>query len=441
MNIKINNSNSFSEAGTINHKKGAIVKIYLLWLIILQLDNLSFYSISIVKYISISIAIIIASYLLINNKIYLSRLINNKTLLIILSFIIINIVSMPFAYNAFLTFFELVRLINIYLSGILIYLFISDYDDIEIIRSSMIILFWGAVFCALTIITDYFSITGFTVLRDNIVISDRYYGIIGEPNFAAGKLGIILPFSIYLLSYNKENGNTFSLLRIISGIIVILGGILITGSRMGGVIVLVTIIMYFITSIMTNFNIKNILHKILLIFILGISITIYDSGLCGFNNRLTMSIERQWSFLENKNINDIINKDSSTQQRYELILIGLNIFYNNYLTGIGLGNFYEVMKKKTNFSRAMYSHNNFITTLCETGIIGFMIYIYLIIHIVINLYKYYIIERNKIIIYLGISFINILIMQLLLPESFNKVFWCLFIPISSLIDFKKNSIK
>ena len=85
-----------------------------------------------------------------------------------------------------------------------------------------------------------------------------------------------------------------------------------------------------------------------------------------------------------------------------------------------------------------YSHNTFITVLSELGIIGFLFFIFICLKIAINIYYFY---RKSLFssfyFYLGLSFINLLIMSFFLANLYDKIFWGMFIPISMYFEHKK----
>lgn len=84
-------------------------------------------------------------------------------------------------------------------------------------------------------------------------------------------------------------------------------------------------------------------------------------------------------------------------------------------------------------SQMYYSHNIFITILSELGLIGFLFFIFICIKIIRNIYYFY--KKSlfsSFYFYLGLSFINLLIMSFFLHNLCDKYFWGMFISISML---------
>ena len=81
--------------------------------------------------------------------------------------------------------------------------------------------------------------------------------------------------------------------------------------------------------------------------------------------------------------------DSSTLTRLKMIEIGMSEFKNHPILGIGMNNILPIIKLQLGTNS--YSHNNYVDLLAGGGLIGFVLYYYMYIYILFNLFKY----RNK----------------------------------------------
>lgn len=69
--------------------------------------------------------------------------------------------------------------------------------------------------------------------------------------------------------------------------------------------------------------------------------------------------------------------DASTKTRLDFIKIGIEIFKEKPLLGLGMNNFAIYANKNYNTWSAVYAHNNYIEMLCDIGLIGSLIYYYM----------------------------------------------------------------
>ena len=108
----------------------------------------------------------------------------------------------------------------------------------------------------------------------------------------------------------------------------------------------------------------------------------------------------------------------------EIYLSGLHMWTDFKLFGIGLNNFYKVCinekkynKYNKNFGCTTHPHNMYLQSLIETGLIGFLIFLFLMLLIIIKIVKTH--EKN---------------LRILLFSIYLTIFW----PIMSTGSFLKN---
>ena len=121
-------------------------------------------------------------------------------------------------------------------------------------------------------------------------------------------------------------------------------------------------------------------------------------------------------------INKRVSTASSGSGRFEIWSNGLDLFQDNFFTGIGLYNFryYNLHY----FNDAHYMHNTHLEVLVEAGIIGFTVYV--VFHLLLFYQLVKICIHNKTNIYLLLSYMSMIIQLSVLSAIINEV-WFLFL--------------
>lgn len=210
-------------------------------------------------------------------------------------------------------------------------------------------------------------------------------GPLGNPNYFAGILSCILPLVIY---ENKKNSSLLN--KVI--LILYIGAIVLSFSKTAWIGMVLSILVLFA---------KDIKKSLIMIPLIIIFIYI-------FWNDMTKE------FNLNYIIQDTIKGFSGGTRRIllEVSLVMSTANIKNFIFGVGLGNFptntYKYEKLYSMYHPGSESHNILTDVLTETGIIGFGLFILLIIKIFksVKITKKY---NCDIYIYLGIMFIQILL--------------------------------
>ena len=99
--------------------------------------------------------------------------------------------------------------------------------------------------------------------------------------------------------------------------------------------------------------------------------------------------------------------DSSSWLRYEYIKLGINIFKENPIIGVGMGNARIFASRY--YGHDAYLHNNYVELLANGGILGFISY-YCIYYIVIkNLVKYFKYREKYTVVVIVLVFMQLII--------------------------------
>ena len=168
----------------------------------------------------------------------------------------------------------------------------------------------------------------------------------------------ILIFLIYLI-HNSKLFSTKLVLKILE--VLALFSIILLQSRLGLISVVTIYLLYFI--LMKPLR-KNICISLLISSLFFLYFNTND-----FYNK----IEKTYSF---QNLGD----DDSTNQRLSFYQTSISLFNENPLYGNGLGSWkYKSLQNDNTKNKKIlvpyYTHNDFLQTLMETGLIGLLIYL------------------------------------------------------------------
>lgn len=228
-----------------------------------------------------------------------------------------------------------------------------------------------------------FQVSGFDIFSWRSNFSGRAASTLGNPNFLAGHLVLLLPlvFVMILISENK-----MKLIYILFALLNIYGFI-ITQTRGAYLGFFVSVI--FLICLLFFYE-KNIFKKEKrIIFIGGASLILIIIFYFIFN---------QYAFQRIKDV--LFFKDEAAHIRIALWKNSLKLFFDNFLLGTGAGNFfikysyYQASSltpdffKKSDFYRSSHSHNDFIQIAAEYGIFGFLVFVLFIFMIFFNTFKY-----------------------------------------------------
>jgi O-antigen ligase len=191
-----------------------------------------------------------------------------------------------------------------------------------------------------------------------ISINESFTGISQNRNISSSSIVFKLIFLIYLI-HNSKLFSTKLVLKILE--VLALFSIILLQSRLGLISVLTIYLLYFI--LMKPLR-KNIYVSLL---ISSLFILYFNSN--DFQNK----IEKTYSL---QNLGD----DDSTIQRLSFYQTSISLFNENPFFGNGLGSWkYKSLQNDNTDNKKIlvpyYTHNDFLQTLMETGLIGLLIYL------------------------------------------------------------------
>ena len=175
----------------------------------------------------------------------------------------------------------------------------------------------------------------------------RAMGFFSDPNyFSLYMMGIL--YIVFLLNRGSIMPRKTQIY-----VLVIIANVLFSFSRSG---IAVLVLFLLLCGLFRLIKVKKFFYALLIVF----------ATASLFNNYIYTTV-----------VNKFLQKDGSSSERFELILIGLNAPLNHPL-GVGVGN--EIYYYEQYYGTQKLAHNDFLTVLIECGIIGVLAYlaIYLI---------------------------------------------------------------
>ena len=204
-----------------------------------------------------------------------------------------------------------------------------------------------------------------------ISINESFTGISQNRNISSSSIVFKLIFLIYLI-HNSKLFTTKLVLKILE--VLALFSIILLQSRLGLISVLTIYLLYFI--LMKPLR-KNIYVSLLISSLFFLYFNSND-----FQNK----IEKTYSF---QNLGD----DDSTIQRLSFYQTSISLFKENPFFGNGLGSWkYKSLQDDNADNKKIlvpyYTHNDFLQTLMETGLIGLLIYLIFFLLLIRNIISF-----------------------------------------------------
>jgi O-antigen ligase len=204
-----------------------------------------------------------------------------------------------------------------------------------------------------------------------ISINESFTGISQNRNISSSSIVFKLIFLIYLI-HDSKLFSTKLVLKILE--VLALFSIILLQSRLGLISVLTIYLLYFI--LMKPLR-KNIYVSLLISSLFFLYFNSND-----FQNK----IEKTYSFQN-------LGNDDSTIQRLSFYQTSISLFNENPFFGNGLGSWkYKSLQDDNTDNKKIlvpyYTHNDFLQTLMETGLIGLFIYLIFFLLLIRNIISY-----------------------------------------------------
>lgn len=302
-------------------------------------------------FMSCSVAILISYAIAHNGKIRFRFTLYHQYILLFCAFCYISSI---WAANKTLSVGKANTVLEIFILMSAIYLCI-DFDG-DPINKLLKAIMWAGYFASVYVILSYGFATVLSLLRSNARFDNSLINANGIGMMGAYSLLVTIYFILY------EGYSLWNLMSIPTAIVV-LG----SASRKAFIILIVGVTLLFVFK---NRNSRSLLKKILgTVFVIAGSLV-----LLFFVSRLRLM---EYIVTRFQNMFTAFaggtNADNSSLTRLRLISLGINIFRENPLFGVGMDN--ATMYVAGIFSKDYYYlHNNYIEMLADGGVIGFAIY-------------------------------------------------------------------
>lgn len=239
-------------------------------------------------------------------------------------------------------------------------------------------------------------------------------------NSLAFMIAILIPFILTALFHNTKRKKILEYLSYMSVLII---SFLIQSRGL-----VLTIILNFLTIILLkkgwkklNLKFLGVLIIALIVFFMVIPDNIKDGTLARF---LGLGL----IFDSSADVSDL------SESRAQLLQRGISIFRENPIIGVGAGSY--MYYGGVNIS---ISHNDYLLVLAEQGIIGFLIFVVLILSFVKMSFKTYMRTKSEIDQSILVSVIGITFYLLLINAYDNILLWTLFASVSARYTFVNNN--
>lgn len=267
-------------------------------------------------------------------------------------FFLMMIIGIPFAYHRRVAFDSV--LLSYISNMIFFYLLLLLVD-----RADRLEKFFKVILASIFSYSFFGLILG--EIRDGRFFT---YGSMFDPNDIAYVLISLFPMALFFLF--RKSGIFLKALAIVA-ILCSIGLILLTGSRAGVLGLLVILLLVFFS----RQNTLKTVHKLSIVIALIFMVSVYSNKI---------NTDRYMTLTE-------ISADYNVTDEFGRLQIwnrGLELFYSNPLTGVGVNCFPIAIGGLRNdiglLPKWQTSHNSYIQVLTETGIAGFAFFIAIIFH-------------------------------------------------------------
>jgi O-antigen ligase len=277
------------------------------------------------------------------------------------------IVHGPIAVNNYWAYQSFLSMLSIFIYSLSIVVFIDSIGKMRIFLTCLIIVHLLAA-------SRYFPVD----------LNMGYSGIIGETNDFAMAMNIVIPISIFMGVTSK---GIKRIAFFVATIIFIYANIS-TVSR-GGFLGMVT---------MALMGIVFSKSRVKVIFLFAISIVIFISLIPSYYKKQIDSISTEFSnsvdWLQSKEVTTPIDPDDPKSgtgiDRVELWKVGLRVFTDNPILGVGQGNLPWVIQRYQDYDKDIWGrgiggravHSLYVSVLAELGIVGTTLFLLMLVDFV-----------------------------------------------------------
>lgn len=339
--------------------------------------------------------LLICVLLLVPNK---TKLEINLFGLLWLGLLLLGVISIFWSINKSFTAVELFRWLSLGLVALsIVFIVKSDKSRLDILK---LMVFLGILISIIGLIQHIFDV-------DIVEQVGSPASVFGNPNMAAQVLVLLTPLGIFLFLFEKERNKKYFWGI---GVSLILSYIFHTKTASAWLAtatqLLVVTLYFFIVRKSFNSNLKIDWHAALAsIFILFCLINLSNKGVVPFWEQ----INQEFSGVAKRAVSE-----EKVAPRYQLWMATVDSIKESPIIGSGVGTFYEQMKVHGYFNFYLYknSHNDYLDLISELGVIGFALFLVILIAIIKALLNNMSKKPFSSSIFISISIFGILIVSL-----------------------------
>ena len=323
------------------------------------------------------------------------------------------------------------------IAAILFVVLRNAWDDSHWIHFSWVMLL-AAVLSGGTILTDYFGVTRCFLLYTSERPYVRHMGILGEANYGAGKLCILLPFLLFLAERYARDRRWSMLLLVAGSLLVVLTAIFISGSRMAGLIAVLILTVFLVRQVRSWRRLRGVLAVVVLSVVLGTAVLVplrahlgeavdYVTGRYGVLLSYLRTGREEYGYV----------RETSIRERIDVLAAGVRMACARPIWGVGPGGFPVAIGNYDPRYASVYSHNTCLSVFAELGAFGFVLFALLCTQILRSIRRLGCCgpaHRDGLPTYLMLAYISQLLVFLFLHDLDSKYLWTLFLPLALYAD-------
>ena len=323
------------------------------------------------------------------------------------------------------------------IAAILLVVLRSVWDDSHWLHVSWVMLL-SALASGGTVLTDYFGVTRCFLLYTAERPYVRHMGILGEANYGAGKLCILVPFLLFLAERYARDRHWGKLSLVTASLLVVLSAVFVSGSRMAGFIASLILSAFLLRQVRSSRRLRGAVAFTLLFVALGAAILLpLQSHLGKAFSYVTGRYGVLLSFLGTGREEYGHIRESAIRERIDVLVAGAKMILDRPVRGTGPGGFPVAIGAYDVRYTSVYSHNTYLSVLAELGTLGFILFALLcirILHSIRRLGRDGLAHCDGLATYLVLSYISQLLVFLLLHDLDSKYLWTLFLPFALYAD-------
>lgn len=292
-------------------------------------------------------------------------------IIIIFIIIFINLITSLFNFN----FYDVANRLFIYFANLFIFFtysyFFTNHSRLVVVKNGFVI---GAVILVISMIAE--MIYGYYSLN---IHNLRPAGLLLDPNVCAFALNLALIISFF----NPKESTFFNDLISVSTKLIMLFGVFLTVSRSGyisSVIILIMVLIFYSKGKKNWIPATTVSIFIIMYFIFLRNVNIFYQNITDIIDLRRIFFDQTYSPPGSGGGGGSAPIIDYSNSRLDIIIASFEVFKNNIITGVGIGNVAINIKSQINLE--MNAHNLFLQLLAESGVLMLFGFIALLVFLI-----------------------------------------------------------